>query len=215
MSSHDYCPEEDPKMYRSEKTGRGPLSDDWVAEHVKLGRPVMCAYKLCRVEFRYWGLQTRAERWIHDLALRVRVTVSMNLAYDLFQGTMLRAHRQAWAWQDEWVGLRIEDIRRLEEDAAAYLSKVMAGTKKTENSADADSDSSSDIFFDCNDQSPFVEKAKPSLIRWSSELLLDGADSPPLTPKHDSSTSVLVLVFHGDLCPEVKPTLSIIKATLV
>lgn len=124
----------------------------------------------------------------------------------LLQGTMLRAHRQAWAWQDEWVGLGIEDIRRLEEDAAAYLSKVMSGAKKAETTGDIDSDSSSDIFFDCNDQSPFVEKAKPSLIRWSSELLLDGADSPPLTPKHDSSTSLLVLVFHGDLCPEVGAT---------
>ncbi|KAI1721521.1 phosphatidylinositol transfer protein [Ditylenchus destructor] len=92
ISSHDYCPEEDPKIFKSTKTGRGPLSDNWVQEHLRDGKPIMCAYKICRVEFRYWGLQTRAERWIHDLALK---------------GTMYRAHRQAWAWQDEWVSIGI------------------------------------------------------------------------------------------------------------
>lgn len=64
--------EEDPKLYRSVKTSRGPLKDDWIEEHRRKGKPLMCAYKICRVDFRYWGLQTRAERWIHDLALRVR-----------------------------------------------------------------------------------------------------------------------------------------------
>ena len=44
----------------------------------------MCAYKLCKVEFRYWGMQSKIERFIHDMALR---------------NTMLRAHRQAWVWQ--------------------------------------------------------------------------------------------------------------------
>jgi ribosomal protein S14 len=27
---------------------------------------VMCAYKLCRAEFRYWGMQSRCERFIHE-----------------------------------------------------------------------------------------------------------------------------------------------------
>ena len=54
-----------------------------------------------QVDFRYWGLQSKVERFIHDYGLR-RV--------------MLRAHRQAWAWQDEWVGLTMDDIRRLERE---------------------------------------------------------------------------------------------------
>ncbi|CDQ85508.1 unnamed protein product [Oncorhynchus mykiss] len=29
--------------------------------------PVMCAYKLCKVEFRYWGMQSKIERFIHDV----------------------------------------------------------------------------------------------------------------------------------------------------
>ena len=28
---------------------------------------MMTAYKLCRVEFRYWGMQNKIERFIHDI----------------------------------------------------------------------------------------------------------------------------------------------------
>lgn len=38
---------------------------------------------------------------------------------------MLRAHRQAWAWQDEWVGLTIEDIRRLERETQLILQRKL------------------------------------------------------------------------------------------
>lgn len=61
ISSHDYIEEEDPKLYRSRKTGRGPLNEKWIEEYQKNKKPIMCAYKLCRVEFRYWGMQTRVE----------------------------------------------------------------------------------------------------------------------------------------------------------
>lgn len=69
-------------------------------------RRIMCSYKLCRVEAKYWGVQGRVERFIHDSALR---------------RTMLSAHRQAWVWQDEWLGLRLDDIRKLEADAQKEL----------------------------------------------------------------------------------------------
>lgn len=46
ISSHDYCQEEDPKIYKSKITGRGPLNDNWVEESIQLGKPVMCAYKV-------------------------------------------------------------------------------------------------------------------------------------------------------------------------
>ena len=38
---------------------------------------------------------------------------------------MLRAHRQAWAWQDEWVGLTIEDIRNLEKETQLILRRKL------------------------------------------------------------------------------------------
>lgn len=65
ISPGEYKPEEDPKLYHSTKTGRGPLGDDWL-ESPSTG-PLMCAYKLCKVEFRYWGMQSKIEQFIHDV----------------------------------------------------------------------------------------------------------------------------------------------------
>ncbi|XP_071529993.1 protein retinal degeneration B isoform X3 [Panulirus ornatus] len=114
----DYVEEEDPRKYKSQKTNRGPLGDNWIAEYWEKckdkptplpgGEAIMCAYKLCKVEFRYWGMQTKIEKFIHDIALRK---------------TMLRAHRQAWAWMDEWWGLTIEDIRNIEKETQSLLAK--------------------------------------------------------------------------------------------
>lgn len=33
----------------------------------------------------------------------------------------MRAHRQAWAWQDEWHGLTMEDIRNFERETQLLL----------------------------------------------------------------------------------------------
>ncbi|XP_016835074.1 membrane-associated phosphatidylinositol transfer protein 2 isoform X4 [Cricetulus griseus] len=107
----EYKTEEDPKLFQSVKTHRGPLSDNWIEEYKKRLLPIMCAYKLCKVEFRYWGMQSKIERFIHDTGLR-RV--------------MVRAHRQAWCWQDEWYGLNIENIRELEREVQLMLSRKMA-----------------------------------------------------------------------------------------
>ncbi|TRY59788.1 hypothetical protein DNTS_024214 [Danionella cerebrum] len=43
----DYKPDEDPEIFQSEKTGRGPLGPDWKKELLaKTDTPRMCAYKL-------------------------------------------------------------------------------------------------------------------------------------------------------------------------
>ncbi|CAN8016716.1 unnamed protein product, partial [Ixodes persulcatus] len=74
----DYVREEDPRLFVSPKTGRGPLDEDWIQgflDHRLRGAPpplsgdgtIMCAYKLCRVEFRYWGMQSKIEKFIHDV----------------------------------------------------------------------------------------------------------------------------------------------------
>ena len=31
------------------------------------GKTIMCSYKLCKVEFKYWGMQSKIERFIHDI----------------------------------------------------------------------------------------------------------------------------------------------------
>ncbi|XP_063081595.1 membrane-associated phosphatidylinositol transfer protein 2 isoform X3 [Cavia porcellus] len=122
---HEYKTEEDPRLFQSIKTHRGPLSDNWIEEYKRRLLPVMCAYKLCKVEFRYWGMQSKIERFIHDTGLR-RV--------------MVRAHRQAWCWQDEWHGLSMENIRELEREAQLMLSRKMAQFSEDEAGAELTKD---------------------------------------------------------------------------
>ncbi|XP_008288059.1 membrane-associated phosphatidylinositol transfer protein 2 isoform X2 [Stegastes partitus] len=121
---HEYKAEEDPRLYKSAKTQRGPLRDDWIEEYNNNpGKtPIMCAYKLCKVEFRYWGMQSKIERFIHDVGLRK---------------VMVRAHRQAWCWQDEWYGLTIEDIRQLELETQLALARKMAQFSQAEEATEA------------------------------------------------------------------------------
>uniref|UniRef100_A0A6I8NUW8 Phosphatidylinositol transfer protein membrane associated 2 n=1 Tax=Ornithorhynchus anatinus TaxID=9258 RepID=A0A6I8NUW8_ORNAN len=121
---NEYKSEEDPRLYKSAKTKRGPLSDDWIEECTRHPGhfPIMCAYKLCKVEFRYWGMQSKIERFIHDVGLRK---------------VMVRAHRQAWCWQDEWYGLTIEDIRQLEKEAQLMLAQKMAQFCSSESDSEA------------------------------------------------------------------------------
>ncbi|XP_055987344.1 membrane-associated phosphatidylinositol transfer protein 2 isoform X1 [Sorex fumeus] len=111
VSPGEYKMDEDPKLFHSLKTQRGPLPDNWIEECQRRLLPLMCAYKLCKVEFRYWGMQSKIERFIHDTGLRK---------------VMVRAHRQAWCWQDEWFGLSMENIRELEKEAQLMLSRKMA-----------------------------------------------------------------------------------------
>ncbi|KAF6729725.1 Membrane-associated phosphatidylinositol transfer protein 2 [Oryzias melastigma] len=124
IAPHEYKAEEDPRFYKSVKTQRGPLRDDWIEEYNNNpGKtPIMCAYKLCKVEFRYWGMQSKIERFIHDVGLRK---------------VMVRAHRQAWCWQDEWYGLTIEDIRQLELETQLALARKMAQFCQAEEATEA------------------------------------------------------------------------------
>ncbi|XP_075835184.1 membrane-associated phosphatidylinositol transfer protein 2 isoform X6 [Microtus pennsylvanicus] len=126
----EYKTEEDPKLFQSIKTHRGPLSDNWIQEYKKRLLPIMCAYKLCKVEFRYWGMQSKIERFIHDTGLR-RV--------------MVRAHRQAWCWQDEWYGLTMENIRELEREVQLMLSRKMAQYAENEGTSELCKDSSPQV----------------------------------------------------------------------
>lgn len=50
---------------------------------------------------------------------------------------MLRAHRQAWAWQDEWHGLSMADIREIERQTQQALKRKMG---QFEDGADVDED---------------------------------------------------------------------------
>ncbi|NXS01955.1 PITC1 protein, partial [Oxylabes madagascariensis] len=79
-----YKESEDPKYFKSQKTGRGQLKEGWRETH----QPIMCSYKLVTVKFEVWGLQTRVEQFVHKVVRDI----------------LLIGHRQAFAWVDEWYG---------------------------------------------------------------------------------------------------------------
>ncbi|XP_063077444.1 cytoplasmic phosphatidylinositol transfer protein 1-like [Engraulis encrasicolus] len=87
---------EDPRCFSSVKTGRGPLQEGWR----QTSSPIMCSYKLVRVQFEVWGLQTRVEQFIQKV----------------IRDVLLVGHRQAFAWVDEWYSMTLEDVRRFEDE---------------------------------------------------------------------------------------------------
>lgn len=132
----DNVEEEDPLTFVSKKTSRGPLTRDWLesfeskptspdddgtnenkndssigaTEFSESKNPnFMCVYKICHVTFDRWPIQYKVEQFIHDYIRK----------------TLVRAHRQAWAWQDEWHGLTMDEIRELERETQECLKKMM------------------------------------------------------------------------------------------
>lgn len=59
----DYKEDEDPAKFLSEKTGRGLLLANWK----DTTQYSMCVYKLCTVEFKWFGLQEKVERYIQKV----------------------------------------------------------------------------------------------------------------------------------------------------
>lgn len=180
----DYVKEEDPLYYVSQKSGRGPLVENWLEEYweevkgkkqpLPNGKALMCAYKLCRVEFRYWGMQTKIERFIHDVALRK---------------TMVRAHRQAWAWQDEWHGLTMEDIREIERQTQLALKRKMG---QVEDEIDEDDN--------LNNSTPKEDAGKALAATLGSIEVTE--DSPLLTKNANIPTIQTAINSDQDLTPD-------------
>lgn len=104
VSSSDYKESEDPKKFKSVKTGRGPIvGNQWR----KTCEPVMCAYKLVTAEFKWIGFQGRVEAYILKQEARL----------------FINFHRQVFCWLDRWHGLTMQDIRALEADTKRLLDE--------------------------------------------------------------------------------------------
>ncbi|KAM6953962.1 phosphatidylinositol transfer protein beta isoform-like [Aplochiton taeniatus] len=123
VAPSDYKADEDPAIFKSAKTGRGPLGPNWKKELVtKTDCPRMCAYKLVTVQFKWWGLQTKVENFIHKQEKRI----------------FTNFHRQLFCWIDSWVELNMEDIRRMEAETQKELEAMrrngsVRGTKASDD----------------------------------------------------------------------------------
>eukprot|EP00794_Sanderia_malayensis_P007797 gene7797-8643_t len=106
VSTSDYKIEEDPSVFKSKKTGRGPIKGaDWYSTC----EPYMCAYKLYKVEFKWMGLQSKVQSMIMRFVRRL---------LSIF-------HRQLFCWMDKWHGLTLEDVRKIEEKTKLELDSLI------------------------------------------------------------------------------------------
>nr|XP_057936706.1 phosphatidylinositol transfer protein alpha isoform-like [Doryrhamphus excisus] len=109
VNAKDYKEDQDPAIFRSEKTGRGPLGPDWKKELVNNPScPHMCAYKLVSVDLQWWGLQSKLENLIHKMERRI----------------FTHFHRQLFCWIDKWFDLSMDDIRRMEDETKKELDEM-------------------------------------------------------------------------------------------
>lgn len=73
---------------------------------------------------------------------------------------MLRAHRQAWCWQDEYHGLELSDIRRLELETQLALQQTMAGANE-DSEIECDNKPTNNIIDSANDNKSSPHKHTP------------------------------------------------------
>ena len=74
-------------------------------------------------------------------------------AWSGLRKTMLRAHRQAWAWQDEYHGLTLADIRQLELQTQQALRAKMAAASSNAPASQRDDNQLNSFVRDENRQS--------------------------------------------------------------
>lgn len=102
---------EDPCKFVSKKTGRGQLKTTFIEDH----DPIMTCYKVVKMRFKVFGVQSRVETWGHQYGLR---------------NPFLKYHRKIFCWIDEWYGLDIDDIRAMEEETARITKQKIEESKQ-------------------------------------------------------------------------------------
>lgn len=120
LPEHKYKESEDPRKIVVKKTNpnRGPLKEDWKTEFKQNNMPIMCSYKTVRSKFEVWGFQTKVEGW----------------AQKAIRDILLLAHKQAFAWTDDWYDKTYEMI--VEYERATYSKtneKVLKDSHQNDN----------------------------------------------------------------------------------
>ena len=103
-----YRAERDPSRFTSVKTGRGPLQEGWFVG-AAAPRPFMVAYKVVRVHCSIFGLSSVVEKAVLGQQ----------------RGLFTQTHCKAFVTLDEWFESSLEDIRLLEDEAAAKSKAIM------------------------------------------------------------------------------------------
>lgn len=114
VPENEYKEDEDPTLFRSKKTGRGPLVR---GEWFKSQTPMICCYKLVFAEIKVFGIQSKAESYLKNMYKKLFTTF----------------HRQIFCWLDKWYGLSLEEVRKIEHDLAKLLVKKIEEGELSKN----------------------------------------------------------------------------------
>ncbi|KAI6172488.1 Phosphatidylinositol transfer protein alpha isoform [Aphelenchoides besseyi] len=117
----DLTPETDPSVFVSTKTNRGPLQSGWNSGGTT---EIMCCYKLVTTQFKWFGMQTRAEKSIHRNYPRLFIKFHRQVVNTI--KAILFVFSEIWCWQDRWYGLSMADIRKIEAETAKQLREQRA-----------------------------------------------------------------------------------------
>ncbi|CAD2102644.1 phosphatidylinositol transfer protein, putative [Plasmodium vinckei lentum] len=111
VGSKEYDSNEEPSLFLSQKTGRGHFQSNWK----ETSEYVMTCYKLITLDIPYFGLFcSKIENWI----------------ISAIRDNLLKYHKKAFCWIDEWFDLKIEDIRKIEKDVQIKLRKYWPETEQ-------------------------------------------------------------------------------------
>jgi hypothetical protein len=81
----------------------------------------MCSYKAVKVSFEVWGLQGKVESGVHRAILDI----------------IIRGHKQAFVWMDDWYGMSIDDVRKYEKKLHEETNqKVLDGMDSSDSNCD-------------------------------------------------------------------------------
>ncbi|KAL3683331.1 hypothetical protein R1sor_001353 [Riccia sorocarpa] len=105
VAKRDYQAKLDPQLFKSTKTGVGPLKSGWQNN----AETMMCAYKLVRVEANYWGVQNRLEKLMLNGVRQI----------------VLLTHRNALCYLDEWYDLTYQEICEMEAEGRKKLKEAV------------------------------------------------------------------------------------------
>lgn len=112
-SSQKMVKGEDPTQFESRKTARGPFRTRFFEDH----DPIMTCYKVVKLRFKVFGMQTKVEQWGMQFGIR---------------NPFLQYHRKLVCWMDEWFGLSLNDIRAMEKETEKITTeKLRASQAKT------------------------------------------------------------------------------------
>ncbi|KAH7816311.1 putative phosphatidylinositol transfer protein [Monocercomonoides exilis] len=122
--TREYNCNEDPTIYKSMKTERGPLFPGWWRTAKKKGWPLTVACKVMKIDFQWFGLQTIAESY----------------AVSLCRSIFADAHRQQFCWLDEYFGLTMYDVRIFEKRELEAAKRALEGVNEGEEEEEEEED---------------------------------------------------------------------------